>query len=416
MSTELAPSAQTFVTVISKKDLHGMFVKYWDIVKNNIDPTLIKKATKGGYRDARKRVAKMAGGNTVFYRPLLVDLVNSEAEKQGKGILYFDTFDLASKSENEYEIKASVSLIPEITWASPIPGIDEELVIEMPDITQEYVDSLVAKELEHSRDKSALLVPVEEGATLADGHVVVLSAESVADGKPYEPGCFANNKWLMDRKLFKLEGAYELLLGAKVGESKKLTTKAPDQPELEVEVTLKIQQIFNRNRPPLDDDLAITFGFKTLDAYKTDILQKLKKVMDEEAKKLAIRQIMIKLGSKVSVSPVSTQWMLSKGTELFMDRVKTFKSEDVVLDALTKQLGLKEKMTRDAAINHAGQLAAQNLVEDLVIKSWGEKKGLVKEFVKLDNLPDYVRIVLKHLIDNSKTIKTPVEIPPEMKP
>lgn len=394
---------------VPKGLLDNRFNIYWAEVKDVLPPDLVKAATKGGYRKVvRERVVKAAGGQGEFFKPVLMEVIRDHFEKQSKTALAVNGISLL-ETPSQYAISAKVWLEPEVTWKGQVPGVDVPLTIDLPKQPEGYVERRIDEIIEQDRDESAVLTPVEtEGFQATAENVVVLDCTSTLDGQPWEPGCFTNKKWdLVDRKRYLIPEMYDTILGMKAGETKPLTVVlderfGDDLKGKKIEQTFRVNQIYRRDRPNIDDDLAKTKGFPDINAYKEAVKIQVEKEIEKERAELKGLSIMGKLFNNelVAVEPIPYAWLVEKAREIYGQARQNVRTEEELIASFGNvQLPDGSKLTtRQDVMAYIGQMVAQQFTQDLVLRAWGVKKG-VEGDTTLEALPEYVGKVKEVLME-----------------
>jgi len=165
-----------------------------------------------------------------------------------------------------------------------------ELKIESPEVGDAQVD----KTIEEMRERGATYVPIE-GRAAKDGDYVQIKLNGTPEGEGGEPVA-ADNILCHIGAEETLESFTENLRGASTGETKKFTTKYPDDyPDEKLkgktyDYTIEVQGIKEKKLPELNDEFAKDLageqgGFSTMAELKAKILENLnaQKEHEEEA-------------------------------------------------------------------------------------------------------------------------------------
>lgn len=392
---------------VPKAELDVYFNSYWGHIKNHINPQIAAEALKGGYRELRMdRVVKAAGGMHVVFRDILYDAVGVFMKTQPRKALVVRDAHI-KELITSYEITASVYLEPEVTWKDAVPGIDTDLVLKVPKLPEDVVARMVQDELSAAQAKSAILTPaVDNRLSPVDGQVSVVSVDSTIDGARWDDGCHIAKKWPMDRTYFKVVEMYDTLLTMRPDEKKTITFTLSDKfGELagkSVEATIYLIQVFDKKTPEIDDDLAKSNGFDTLEAWKESLASKALVEVENTKETLLNNSIMAALLNTevVDVEAVPQAWMAEKAREILDNAKAGGLAEDDVINQLrranlTTISGVKVE-DKNTAMLFLAEKATQQLVADLVFKAWGTKRG-VPGSTALEDLPEYVKAVTQEL-------------------
>lgn len=407
---------------VPRGEFEALMNKYWLSVKDRIHPNIVAQAMKGGYRTLdRDRVVKIAGGVSQFYSPIALEIAEQFMEASPRQALVVRTPTITQGIES-YSIDVGVELEPNVTWKKPVPGIDEPLKVFVPKFPDDIITQLVDEKLNEFCEKQVNLAPVMDlSLSPVDEQVVVVDVESAIGGERWEEGCSTAKKWPMNRKFFKTKEIYDTLLTMKPDERKTITFTlgevygAASQGK-EVSCSITLIQVFNKTTPAIDDDLAKTYGFDSLETWRRQLVKESTAKTTETRAALvddAITSALLNT-EMVDVEPVPQVWMATKAKELFEQAMTTSETEESVVSQFAAA-GLKtingyEVNTKDMVILFLAEKSAQQLVADLVFKAWGVKKGLAGS-TKFDVLPDYVKAVgeaMKAIVEVEEYEPTPI--------
>ncbi|OLE78712.1 MAG: trigger factor [Actinobacteria bacterium 13_1_20CM_2_65_11] len=179
-------------------------------------------------------------------------------------------------------LKATVSVMPEVTL-----GEATSLKVATPSV--EVTDEMLERRLQAVREPMAEITPVDREARLGD--VAVIDVEVEADGQVVP----SESRQAMEAELKEgvlLPELLETIPGAKVGETRSVTVKFPDdygEPRLagkDGTIKIKVQGVKEKVLPDLDDALAKQLSdgkHETVEAYRGATREQL----EESAKELA---------------------------------------------------------------------------------------------------------------------------------
>lgn len=416
---EVLDKAKTnnIVININKPDLDVYLNKYWSEVRDVIPKDIMDKATKGGFRTpSRSRIIKVAGGPSAFYRPVLCEAVETYLNAKERQALVVGQLEF-TEGINTYTIVANVTLEPNIIWKKK-PGIDEPLTVNIPKQKDNAVELLVESQLRHAANKIAVLEPTSPDTKATEGMVAVVNCESFIEGNKWAPGCVSNAKWPVEKEYMKSIELYDAIVGMKSGESKSITMTLNDkfgQDSGRVATAhLHIVQLFNKKVAPIDDDLAISNGFKTLDEYKVHLTTKTTKEM-ADAKANLIRTMALNAvvnPDTVDMEPIPYDWMLQKAREIYSQVRSVVKTEEELLAQFAT-----EKMPDGSAVSSKADIltllahkSAQQLASNLIIRSWGKMKK-VEGDTRLEYMSEFNENVINAMISIANV--TEVDLPKE---
>lgn len=403
-------AASSLVTIFVPKDhMEQKFKDYWEQVKDLVDESVIRESNKGGYRDvSMTRVAKVSGGTAQFFKPVLADAVQEYLNTQGRQALTITDVDILNKPDG-YSVQGLVFLEPTVTWKKDsIPGINTTLVVKIPKPVDNIETLLVEDKVRRDQEDHAILVPESETTVVADNHVILVDCESLlADGSKWEAGSFTNNKWNVHPQTIKVTALYNAVLGMKAGESKKLAFTLDEKFENVgmkdqiINATFKIHQIYKKDTPALDDDLAKSCGYQDFAAYKEAITNAIKTQLEDQRKRLIDYHILATLSNPevVTVGPVPHVWMSAKANEIYKQQRSMVKTEEELLarfQGATLSNGM-EVNNKDTALRYIAERTTQSLVQSLILRDWG-KMAEIPGNRKLDAVNEYLPTVQEELL------------------
>jgi trigger factor len=149
----------------------------------------------------------------------------------------------------------------------------------------EAPEEIVDREVERLREGFAKLEPVERAA--AEGDVLLVDFEGLLDGTAFEGGTATD--YLLELGGGQLiEGFEEQLTGASAGETRQVEVTFPADYQAEqlagqdAVFKVEVKEVREKVLPDLDDDFAAEASeFDTLEELRSDIRERLTKVMDE---------------------------------------------------------------------------------------------------------------------------------------
>lgn len=405
---DIIPQASAHIVQldVDNAELEVKCNQYWNEVKDRLNPDIVKKATRGGYRDVkREKVEKAAGGKSEFYRPVLIKCVSDYLDTRSRQAIAYNEVTLQSGIQLD-TIKASVYLEPEVTWKKK-PGVDQPFKIKLPRLSPTLLDDVVAGELNRLQQSNVILVPEPDGTHTSQGHVVALDCQTLVDGAVWAPGTFINNKWLLDESVFKVKAMMQPIVGLTIGESKTFDVQLPDGIEgvggKIAQATVRINQIYKRDMPNIDDDLAITLGKANLEALKSELYTKYGNTLKEERDNIIILNAVGQLldTDTLEISPIPQAWMTAKAHTVYSQHRDMHRTEEELLAkfAGVETLSGRKVISKNDLLAYFGERAAQSLISDLVLRSWGMMKG-VQGDVRLSHIDEYVDVVRKTILES----------------
>ena len=188
--------------------------------------------------------------------------------------------------------------------------LDVRPPIEVPDVTAisvqvadaEVADSDIDEQIEALRERFATYTDVEREAADGDAVTIDLSAAD-KDGKPVEGAQAEGLPYTIGSGAL-LDGLDEAVIGLPAGDSATFSTElvGGELKGKEVEVTVKLTDVKERQLPEVDDDFAQTVGdFETIDDLKTDLRERLSRAKRMEQAAEARDNVLTELVDQVDV-------------------------------------------------------------------------------------------------------------------
>ena len=203
--------------------------------------------------------------------------------------------EIVSFEENtDLEYKMAVELLPEI---KPVDFTELELERLRPDIPEEEIEKAIRRIAEPHRQSE----PVDREAR--SGDAVVIDYVGRVDGKEFAGGKGENHTLRLGSSTF-IQGFEEQLVGAKSGETRVVNVTFPKEygsdelagKDAAFDVTVK--EVRELQDPTIDDDLAKTVGFDTLDELKKLVGEQLSRDWAQIARQRLKRKVLDELASR----------------------------------------------------------------------------------------------------------------------
>ena len=224
-------------------------------------------------------------------------------------------------------------------------------------------------ELKRMQENMAQLIPLEEGATVANGHTVSVDYSIVVDGSPEEnSGNQSAEVEIGTNRL--IPGFEEQLIGLKSGESKEFALDLPaggDSTESAAKrglFSVKVNEIKRKELPELDDEFAQQFGeYDTMDELRAKMVEyhekHEKERIENEFKERLIQELIRKNPLDVPESMVKRQL-----DHMFDNLKNRLKSQQMSLEMMGLDAeGFRARFRDDAIDKVRGGLLLMALVE-----------------------------------------------------
>ena len=387
-----------------------------------------KKFKVPGFRNGKapRKMVEQMYGEQVLYEDAINFVCPEEYEKAIKdnNIEPVDRpeIDIVKIGQGEGLVfTAKVTTKPEIK-------LGEYKQIEVEKIDAEVTQEDVTNELKSIAEKNARLVSVED-KEVQNGNFVTLDFEGFIDGVPFENGKAENFDLEIGSGSF-IEGFEEQLVGKKIGEEASVLVKFPDDYNAkdiagkEAKFIIKIKAIKYKEVPELDDELAKDVSeFETLEEFRKDIEEKIKKSKEHIAKHELEDKIIAKIieNSEIDVPRVMVEKQvdnilknydmqlrykgLDLNTYLQYSNIELDKFRESFSERAEKEV--KASMVIEKIGNNEGIEATDDEIEEK-IASISEKLKKSVEEVKNNLGEEYVDMVREEIVAN-KTVEFLVE-------
>ncbi len=252
-------------------------------------------------------------------------------KKVGIETLYPDAADIAIEKEYEGAFKEA-DVIPVIQPTVDITKLDKDGItivykfISKPEVklgdyknlrikkeTAKVTKKEVEEEIDNLRNKYADIV-VKENGEVVKGNTAVIDFKGIVDGKELEGGTGENYPLEIGSNTF-IPGFEDALIGMKVGETKDISLKFPENyvenlKGKDVTFTVTIREIKERVLPEIDEELFKDLGYediKTKEEFETKVKENLlehknndieNKYLDEVIKK-AVENMTVDINEEI---------------------------------------------------------------------------------------------------------------------
>jgi trigger factor len=272
-------STVSIIVGISEEEFQSSIDKAYIKNKNRISIPGFRKG-----KASRKIVEKLYG--VKFFHsdaleilmPDVLDYAVKESKLKFIGQPQITNIDVSTE-KNGVDITITASVYPEIKL-----GEYKGLAADKPVV--EVLDSEIDNTIEEIRARNSRIEKVDRPAI--DGDVVYIDYHGLIDGEPFEGGEAEDFELVIGSNSL-IPGFEENLAGMSVGEERMLDLIFPDDYEERfagkpVTFDIKLKEVKEKILPDLDDEFAKDISeFDTLEEYKSDLREKLKKVKQERS-------------------------------------------------------------------------------------------------------------------------------------
>ena len=233
---------------------------------------------------APRKIIEGMYGPSVFYEDAINEIYPeayaTAVDQEKLDVVAWPETEIQEVGKDGFTFKATVTVRPEVKL-----GQYKGLTAPKEDVT--ITDEDVQGELRPYIQRATNLVSVDREAK--NGDTVVIDFEGFKDGEPFEGGKAEGHSLELGSGAF-IPGFEDQVVGMKAGEEKDLNVTFPEDygaKELAgapVVFKVKVQEVKEKEEPILDDEFAKDVSeFDTLDAFKADLAEKLKKRREDAA-------------------------------------------------------------------------------------------------------------------------------------
>ena len=276
-------------------------------------------------------------------------------------------FELPTSESEPWTFSATVEV-------QPTPEIVDWTTLEVPRAEAEIPEELVQQELDALRSSVAELVPADDReAREGDTLVIDLSSEGGAGQSDTVVELGSGSL---------VEEIEQALVGARVGDTRRVSYELTDGAETSVEVTVK--HVNEKVLPEADDELARSASeFDTLAELRADIEGRIRAALDEQiegAFRAAAVDELVRASNVQGAGPL----VEARARELLNGFVRSLASRGISAEAYFQATG----QTPEVLTAQVRSEAAQSVARELALEALAERAGIV---VSDDEVKDLIR-------------------------
>lgn len=247
---------------------------------------------KAPYDIVKQKVGEMGileEAANIAIRKKIDQVIKENVEKEPVGQPRVDITKLAP--ENPLEFKIILAMFPEITLGS---YKDLKIKQEKAEATEAEVERTL-NDLREMRTKE-VIVDREVGET----DKIIVDIEMFLDKVPVEGGKNKDTAIMMGRE-YVVPGFDKKLIGAKKGDIREFSLPYPEDFHMKnlagkmVEFRVGVKEVYERELPELNDELAIAFGLKKLDELKDNLKKSIEAQKSKDLVTKAEREMLEKI-------------------------------------------------------------------------------------------------------------------------
>ena len=309
-----------------------------------------KKITIPGFRKGKapRSFVEKVYGSQVFYEDAINALYPAALEEAVKeaGVEYVEDkvdFELVAAGKDGLCFKVTITTKPEVSIENYRGVAIEKKPVK---VTDEDVDAEVRK----VQDRNSRMVTVEDREAQT-GDITVIDYEGFVDGVAFEGGKAENATLNLGSNTF-IPGFEEQVAGHKTGEEFEINVKFPEEyhaAELagkDAVFKIKLHEIKVRELPEVDDDFVKDVSdFDTVDAYRSDLREKLTKSAEERSKNEVENAIIDKLTELVQAE-IPQAMFENRINDDVRDFAYRLQSQGLNLDTYMKYTGMDNEALR----------------------------------------------------------------------
>lgn len=314
---------------------------------------IAKKADIPGFRKGKapRHIIEQVFGKGALLEEALDDLgqlVYKEALEQ-ENIEPYGPGRLEDMQTDPLVLKMVVPLAPKIE-------LGDYRSLRVPFETPAVDDHEIDHQIEHLRERHAIIEPAPEGAAIDWGHMVTVDIASTVDGRPFieqKDATLPVAKEHLDDRIPVVPGFEEQIMGMKPGDEKTFSLPVPDEDDFDdfrgkaAEFKVALKEIRLRSLPEADDALAQTVGdFETMDALRDAIRRDIADARRREAESAYIDKVMDRLleTAQVEFPPL----MVEEELDAMIERTeKRLKDQGLSLEQYLKMLSKTREAYRE---------------------------------------------------------------------
>ena len=311
-----------------------------------------------GFRKGKapRAIVESMYGREVFYQDAMDELAPkafeqgvTEAQLRIVGQPAINNVEVTEERTVRYTF--SVTLYPEVT-------LGQYKGLKAPKEVTTVSDEEVEEEVEKKRKQNARKVSVEDRAAQM-GDTVNIDFDGFLNGERFDGGKAEGYELELGSNSF-VPGFEEQVAGMQIGEEKDLDITFPDTyvenlAGKAVVFKVKLNSITFPELPELDDEFAKDVSeFDTLEEYKADLREKMKKNFEEQADSSFKNLIMKKATDNMSVS-VPDVMIKDKAEEIIRNYAASFGLTDrsVPIEKLSEMMGLDSELMKQSILPSA---------------------------------------------------------------
>ncbi|MDE7158403.1 MAG: trigger factor [Clostridiales bacterium] len=347
-----------------------------------------------GFRKGKapKHVLELYYGKGLFYEDALNLLYQEHypktLEKESEKFTAVDEPSLSVDDISEEKVVLS-AVVP----VKPDVEIETYKGIKIKKFEYTVTDADVEKEIEAMRDRVAEKVEVTDRAAQM-GDTVNIDFVGKVDGKEFEGGTAHGYDLTLGSGQF-IPGFEEGVVGVKIGESKDVAVKFPEDYQAEelkgkpAVFTVTVHKITGKKLPELNDEFAKKMGSETVEKYRTAVKERLEKNAQSRALNETENSILTEIakGAKAEIPDA----LISRQEDSIMQRMQyNLMYQGISMDDYLKYLNT----TREEYKKNFEEEARRDVLHQLIIE----------KIIKLENIKADQKEVDAKIAEQAKSV------------
>ncbi len=284
-------------------------------------------------------------------------------DKQPVGQPQVDIVKLAP--DNPLVYKAVLAVLPEVTLGEyKNLGVKKEEA----EVKEEEVD----KTLEQLREMRVQEAVVER--EIQDGDKVLCDVEMFLDNVPIEGGQSKGVAVVVGKGYF-VPGFGKKLIGAKKGETREFSLPYPKdfhQANLagkNVEFKVKINEVYSREIPELNEEFASGFGVKTVEELKKSIKENMQKEKEQSAKQKTELAILDKVLENTKFEDIPETLVNHEAQGMLEEMESQIKSQGAEFEEYLKSINkTREQLLLDITPDAVKRVKSALMIREIAVK------------------------------------------------
>jgi len=349
---------------------------------------------KAPYDIVKQKVGEMGileEAANIAIRKKIDQVIKENVEKEPVGQPQVDITKLAP--ENPLEFKIVLAILPEITL-----GEYKDLKIKKE--KAEAADEEIERTLNDLREMRTKEVIVDREVKETDK--IIVDIEMFLDNVPVEGGKNKDTAIMMGRE-YVVPGFDKKLVGAKKGDVREFSLPYPEDFHMKnlagkmVEFRVVIKEVYERELPELNDDLASAFGLKKLDELKENLKKSIEAQKEKEKNLKVEREMLDKIIDNAKFGDIADVLISHESRTMMVELEHNIEEQGGKLDDYLSSMG----KTSEAMMLELMPEAVKRVKVSLIIREIAKQE---KMKVEAKEVEEHIEEMKKHYRDNKEAM------------